>query len=438
MSLRNFLIVFGAAFSFVANAELELFEPYKDDLFTPELIARGNDCNVSLYNYDEINHVNGQDCAKENGMHKSVAQPNRIGDVSSVRRERLNEIPGLEKTWEIGPQPGGPDGPKCAVVWCHGAVESDNPQHLGARDSNFGANNNRLMNLANQQGCTYYSPSFRGSNGYYAIQSLIDYLRANGVKEIFITASSAGASALNVAANNPANTDILGGLFYTGTYSHPESVERSAAFKAGVPIVFSQGANDEYATARDGYFNVLERNPNANMWLQVFQDGAHGTPIRMIDWRQTLNWARVQNAFRDKNIDPAATSNDSIAQCKTDSSMGIKDYMTDMNNLSSWLSGMASNKGVDCSAFKSGGKYGLPLTRELNRTKGCKPFIVNRSGNVVASINQINCIATQSENRPGSHRYSVQDLPIRQPNQSRGERLMDRPGCHRQAASDYQ
>lgn len=414
---------------------MELFEPYKDELFTPELLARGNNCNVSLFDYNEIDHVNGQDCAKENGMHKSVAQPDRIGDVSSVRRERIKEIPGLEKTWEIGPKPGGVDGPKCAVIWCHGAVESDNPHHLGARDSNFGANNNRLMNLANQQGCTYYSPSFRGRHGYYAIQYLIDYLKENGVDEIFISASSAGASALNVASNNPANTDVLAGLFYTGTYSNPQYVERSAAFKAGVPIVFSQGANDEYATARDGFFDVLDRNPNANMWLQIFEDGAHGTPIRMIDWRQTLNWARVQNKFRDKNVDPTAALNNSLAQCKTKSVLGVKEYMTNINNLGTWLSGMASDKGVDCKAFRKGGKYSLPLTSELKRTKGCKPFIVNNKGQIVAAVNQVNCIATRSENRPGSHKYSRIDIPKRDPHA--GEKIMSRPGCHRQAKRNY-
>ncbi|MBT4793319.1 MAG: hypothetical protein HON90_17240, partial [Halobacteriovoraceae bacterium] len=74
--------------SMQAFADLQLWKKYKDKLFTPELIAQGSDCNVSLMDYDEIDNVNGQDCANTDGNHFSVAQPDRISDLSKHRRER--------------------------------------------------------------------------------------------------------------------------------------------------------------------------------------------------------------------------------------------------------------------------------------------------------------------------------------------------------------
>ncbi len=418
------------------HASEEMWQPYKDEQFTPEVKALGRQCNVTLYHYNEIDHVNGQDCAQPSGFHIAVTQPSRIGDVSKLRRERT-DIPGVKATWEIGNQLGGSNSPKCAIIWAHGAVESDAPHHLGARDSNFGGNNNRLSNLAIQQNCLYYSPNFRGSNGYSAIQNLIDYLRSQGVTEVFISGSSAGAAALNIAANNPNNTDILAGLFYTGTYSSPLSVSNSPAFRAGVPIIFSQGANDKYESIRDSFFAVNDRypptqNPNNNMWLQVFENGGHGTPIRMTDWRHNLNWARMQNNYRKRQVSPHLTSNEGIKHCESINVSGIDSFLTSQKNLSSYSErSSGKEESVDCRAFRKGGKYELPFTSDFNRTKGCWPFVYNQAGEVVASVNQINCMVSSGENVPGSFSYLLKNLPIRQPGPN--EYIKQRPGCHRQA-----
>jgi len=143
-------------FGHVVHAQDGFWKPYKDDLFTPKVITSGLDCNATVYDYDEINDVNGQDCALENGGQKPVAQPNRITDLSLKRRER-KDISGVVATWEVGPSPDDKSNPpRCAIIWCHGGVESSEPHHLGARDTNFGGNNNRLANLAIQQNCVYY------------------------------------------------------------------------------------------------------------------------------------------------------------------------------------------------------------------------------------------------------------------------------------------
>ena len=54
-----------------------IWEDHKDELFTLDLLAQGIDCNITLYDYNEIDHVNGQDCANEKGFHSPIAQPKR-------------------------------------------------------------------------------------------------------------------------------------------------------------------------------------------------------------------------------------------------------------------------------------------------------------------------------------------------------------------------
>lgn len=431
------LIKLSLFISFLSFAEPKMWQPYKDELFTPSVKAVSSECNVTLYEYNEIDHVNGRDCAKPSGFHIPVTQPSRIQSFSDKRRKRT-DIPGLVSTWEVGNPPGqNESSPKCAVIWVHGAVESNAPENLGARDSNFGGNNNRLANLAIQQNCLYYSPNFRGGNGYSAIQSLIDYLRKNGIKEIFISGSSAGASALNIAANNPNNVDILAGLFYTGTYTSPSYVARSPAFKAGVPIIFSQGSNDKYEEVRDSFFSVHDqfppsKYPNNNMWLQVFENGGHGTPIRMTDWRHNLNWARLQNNYRKKQVSPILTSNDGIANCLSIPEDSIENFLNMQKNLSAFTEKSAGIKqSTSCKEFRKGGKHALPFTRDFHKTKGCWPFIYNQAGEIVASVNSINCVAVSGEDTPGSNQYIYKNLPIRLPKDN--EYIKERPNCDRQA-----
>jgi len=430
--MKNLIVFFIWHISTLAFSADKMWESYKDEHFTPKLLAQAPECNVSYYDYDEIEHVNGQDCAKESGFHFPMTQPDRITRLDSVRRERT-DIPGVKATWEIGPEPGkGNNVPKCAVIWCHGAVESTHPHHLGARDTNFGGNNNRLANLAIQQNCTYYSPNFRGAEGYYAIQNLVDYLREKGVEEVFVSASSAGASALNILASNSNNNDILGGLFYTGTYITPEYVSRTPAFKAGVPIVFSQGANDKYQEVRDSYFKVKEKYPRKhNLWMQVFRNGGHGTPIRMIDWRHTLNWARAQNNNRKEKVEVSLMSNDGVSCPQNLTSMNLNDFLKQKNDVIRNLQNKLKNKVVGCSTFESGGRFGLPIDADLKKTKGCFPLIRDQNQNIIASVNQINCVASKGENIPGNYSYDLKNLEIREVLSS--DIFIERPGCDKQA-----
>ncbi|MEQ1842015.1 MAG: alpha/beta hydrolase, partial [Verrucomicrobiales bacterium] len=38
------------------------------------------------------------------------------------------------------------------------------------------------------------------------------------------------------------------------------------------------------------YRQIREKSPGYPVKMERFESGTHGTPIRMIDWRKTINW----------------------------------------------------------------------------------------------------------------------------------------------------
>jgi dipeptidyl aminopeptidase/acylaminoacyl peptidase len=68
---------------------------------------------------------------------------------------------------------------------------------------------------------------------------------------------------------------------------------RSAAFKAGAPLFIGQGSRDTVFPVESMeafYRSIRATAPGYPVRMVRFESGTHGTPIRMIDWRETLNW----------------------------------------------------------------------------------------------------------------------------------------------------
>ena len=67
----------------------------------------------------------------------------------------------------------------------------------------------------------------------------------------------------------------------------------SPAFKAKVPVFFGQGSRDPVfpVEKQEAFFrSILKRDPRYPAMFVRFESGSHGTPIRMSDWRETINW----------------------------------------------------------------------------------------------------------------------------------------------------
>jgi fermentation-respiration switch protein FrsA (DUF1100 family) len=72
-----------------------------------------------------------------------------------------------------------------------------------------------------------------------------------------------------------------------------ESFLSSPAFQRRVPVFFGQGSRDPVfpVEKQEAFFRaILVKSKNYPARFVRFETGTHGTPIRMTDWRETLNW----------------------------------------------------------------------------------------------------------------------------------------------------
>ena len=84
----------------------------------------------------------------------------------------------------------------------------------------------------------------------------------------------------------------LSGLLLLGSL-WDESFFASAAFKGKVPVFFGQGSRDTVFPVEKQeafYRSIIAKSPGYPARFVRFETGTHGTPIRMTDWRETLNW----------------------------------------------------------------------------------------------------------------------------------------------------
>ena len=66
---------------------------------------------------------------------------------------------------------------------------------------------------------------------------------------------------------------------------------KSAAYKARLPMFFSHGSKDSVypAESQKALYGALKGQGYPTRFV-LFETGSHGTPVRMTDWRDALNW----------------------------------------------------------------------------------------------------------------------------------------------------
>ncbi|MCB1694275.1 MAG: hypothetical protein KDI19_15995, partial [Pseudomonadales bacterium] len=73
------------------------------------------------------------------------------------------------------------------------------------------------------------------------------------------------------------------------------SVVRTAS--KNIPLVISHGTWDpdyDYKPMEAFYRKLRKTAPSYPVRIVLFKTGKHGAPLRMIDWRDTLNWIDAQ------------------------------------------------------------------------------------------------------------------------------------------------
>jgi len=271
-------------FSLAATAAAEPLQPFKDDLFAYGAVLQEDDGGAfRVIDYQELRDINGRDQIPERrakGTYVSLgvtkAQVNETFDLGDRK---------LEVT-RVGPDRGA----DFTVVFVHGR---GGDRRLGANDFSFGGNFNRLKNLAVANGGNYYAPSVRSFDkaGVADVSALIRFaaMRSGG-RPVVLSCASMGSFICWRVARDPPATAALAGMVIMGGAVDPD-FKTSAAYRAKLPIYFSHGSRDSVYAAESQI--ALYRSLRANGYptrFVLFETGSHGTPVRMTDWREALNW----------------------------------------------------------------------------------------------------------------------------------------------------
>ncbi|RUZ86614.1 alpha/beta hydrolase, partial [Mesorhizobium sp. M7A.F.Ca.CA.001.14.1.1] len=184
------------------------------------------------------------------------------------------------------------EGAGIIVLYLHGQGGS---RKQGVDDFTFGGNFNRLKNLMAGNGGLYLSPDFTdfGDKGAAQVAALIGHYaeRSPGAKIFVACGSMGGALCWKLAARKDMGGRINGLLLLGSLWD--ESFFTSPAFKRRVPVFFGQGSHDVVfpVANQEAFFrSILAKSKTYPTRFVRFETGTHGTPIRMTDWRGTLNW----------------------------------------------------------------------------------------------------------------------------------------------------
>ncbi|PBB81118.1 phospholipase [Mesorhizobium sp. WSM3879] len=290
MSLRcrTFLTLLAAtAFSLsAAEGQTLSLKPFKDELFAyPATLSSGDNGAYTVLDYREMRDINQRDEVPERRVHAQYTDPG----VRKMQQDlMLKTDVGDVRHVAVGKT----QGAAIIVLYLHGQGGS---RKQGVDDFTFGGNFNRLKNLMAENGGLYLSPDFPdfGDKGAAQVAALIDhYAETSPGAKIFVACGSMGGILCWKLADRKDIGARVSGLLLLGSL-WDESFLTSPAFKRRVPVFFGQGSRDVVfqVEKQEAFFrSILAKSKTYPTRFVRFETGTHGTPIRMVDWRGTLNW----------------------------------------------------------------------------------------------------------------------------------------------------
>lgn len=258
--------------------------PFKDDLFSAQTVLQtSSDGAFDIIDYNEMRDINGRDQVPEKRAQQKYVS---LG----VKKQQSDETLQLDAQKLDVTRVGAAKGAAFTVIFIHGR---NGDRRLGANDYTFGGNFNRLKNLVAGNGGVYYSPSVKSfdSDGVTAIEGLIRYASAQSPgKPVVLACASMGTQICWGVSRDADSVKRLKGMVIMSGVTDPDFA-KSPFFKAKLPIWFAHGSRDPVYAAADqqALFEKLLKSGYPTHFT-LYQTGNHGTPIRMIDWRRTLNW----------------------------------------------------------------------------------------------------------------------------------------------------
>ena len=267
-----------------ASASAEPLRPYKETLFAYGRVLEERDGGeFRVVDYQELRDINARDQIPERRVQRAYVS---LGVRSAEVKETL----------DLGGRPldvtrvGADRGQAFTVIFIHGR---GGDRRLGANDFSFGGNFNRLKNLAVANGGTYYAPSISSFDaaGVADVSALIRFAaERSGGRLVVLSCASMGSFICWGISRDEATVAALGGMIVMGGVADPE-FQASAAYRARLPVFFSHGSRDSVypAETQVALYRALKSKGYPARFV-LFETGSHGTPVRMTDWRDALNW----------------------------------------------------------------------------------------------------------------------------------------------------
>jgi len=284
--LSRKIVLFAALAAGVASADAAGLAPFKDELFAyPAILSTADGGDYQVVDYNEIRDINGRDEIPERRVRGDYVS---LGVRGKQKDLALKTDAGTIRHYAVGKTAGA----TAITIYLHGQGGS---RKQGVDDFTFGGNFNRIKNLMVTSGGLYLSPDFTdfGDGGAAEIKALIEhYSGGSPGAKVYVACGSMGGGLCWKLAADKAVAGKLGGLLLLGSH-WDDGFLKSPAFKAKVPVFFGQGSKDTVFPAdrqEEFYRSIRAKSPGYPARFVRFETGTHGTPIRMTDWRQTLNW----------------------------------------------------------------------------------------------------------------------------------------------------
>jgi len=219
-----------------------------------------------------------------------------------IRRLSVNDIqdytytggsdsqPRTLKVYGVGKTIGGINGGSAmTVVFLHGRHGT---RELGFDDERFGGNFNRVKRLMLQNGGAYISPDFTDheNEGEKDIVALLKQQRPLTRGKLILACGSLGSNICWGIVNNPQTRKLVDGMILLGGMPNTQFVQSASKLRK-IPLYIAHATLDTsfgYQSLVSFYQSLKAKNYPVRMTL--FESGKHGTPVRMVDWRQALNW----------------------------------------------------------------------------------------------------------------------------------------------------
>ena len=278
-------LVLAAVLAAGTASALEL-KPFKDQLFAyPGILAVADNGAHITVDYRELRDINERDEVPERRVQRSYVDP----APRAVQQEAAIETPAGKLAYvAVGREMGA----KVVTIYLHG--KGGNRQQ-GVNDYTFGGNFNRIKNLMVRNDGLYLSPDVVDfeARGRTQISALISHYRsASPGAAIILACGSMGGALCWQLADQPEVMPGLAGMLFLGSMWNND-FRNSQAIRRRVPLVLAHGSRDKVfpvESQEDFYRKVRKALPGYPIRFVRFETGTHGTPIRMIDWRDSINW----------------------------------------------------------------------------------------------------------------------------------------------------